>query len=266
MNKTIVMFDMDGTLTESREVFDSSILGDALNNLSQYADIGIITGSDLNYLNEQMGEFIDRSSCRYKTYLMPCNGTKLLCPPETAGDSHSLLHNNSMKNELGKETYRTLIKELIYSQIDMANSEIPLSGHFINCRGSMINWCPIGRNANSSDRRKFIELDNSLGLRNKALVELKAILSQKRILTKLQIKLGGDTSFDIYPKGWNKTYGLSHFPNWDVWFVGDRCYPDGNDFEIYNSCNKNNQAFKTSGPKETSDIIYSIIEKMRKDQ
>ncbi len=45
LNK-IVMFDMDGTLTESRQTFDTKILGDSLFRLSKYADIGIITGSD----------------------------------------------------------------------------------------------------------------------------------------------------------------------------------------------------------------------------
>jgi len=265
MLNRIVMFDMDGTLTESRQVFDSSILGDALFRLSKYADIGIITGSDLNYLNEQMGHFLDSSSCRYKTYLMPCNGTKLLWPPSTSSESHELIHEKSMKEHLGDKMYQTLLQELIYSQVDMANSGVPLTGHFIDCRGSMINWCPIGRNATNSEREKFILMDKEEKLRQRVLEELRVMLKDKGLWDKLKIKLGGDTSFDIFPKGWDKTYGLKHFSKWDVWFVGDRCYPNGNDYEIYTECSKNNQAFSTSGPEETAKIIDSIIEKIRRD-
>jgi len=259
------MFDMDGTLTESRQPFNSSILGDSLFRLSKHADIGIITGSDLNYLREQMGSFLNNSSCRYKTYLMPCNGTKLLWPPKNADGEHKVVHNKSMKEHLGEPNYRVLLQELIYSQVDMANSGVPLTGHFVDCRGSTINWCPIGRNANNAEREEFIKLDKEDEIRKRVLNELRIMLDKKNLLNKLTIKLGGDTSFDIYPKGWHKTYGLKHFSNWDVWFVGDRCTPDGNDYEIYNECSKKNQGFISNGPHHTAEIVDEIIEKIRRD-
>tara|TARA_R110000822_G_scaffold19937_2_gene64557 strand:- start:2102 stop:2899 length:798 start_codon:yes stop_codon:yes gene_type:complete len=265
MLNRIIMFDMDGTLTESRQSFNSSILGNSLFKLSKQAEIGIITGSDLNYLWEQMGPFIDNSSCRYKTYLMPCNGTKLLWPPSNIDEKHKLIHDKSMEEHLGAKDYRILLQELIYSQIDISSEGIPLTGHFIDCRGSTINWCPIGRNANNAQREEFMKIDKEGKIRNRVLTELRTMLEQKGLLKKVTIKLGGDTSFDIYPKGWDKTYGLKHFSNWDVWFVGDRCYPDGNDYEIYKECCKKDQGFITSGPEQTVEIIDEIIEKIRKD-
>mgnify|MGYP000902032089 CR=1 FL=1 len=71
------------------------------------------------------------------------------------------------------------------------------------------------------------------------------------------VKLGGNTSFDIYPAGWDKTYALKHFPEtmWKHYFVGDRCGPDGNDFELFNYLNKSGTAWETSGPEETIEII-----------
>jgi phosphomannomutase len=81
---------------------------------------------------------------------------------------------------------------------------------------------------------------------------------------KLVVKLGGDTSFDIYPKGWDKTYCLRFFQDCNVWFVGDRCSENGNDFEIYEAVNKNSQAYYTSGPRRTVDIINQIKIKILK--
>ena len=258
MKKTIVMFDMDGTLTEPRQSFDYALLERSLYQLvNRGAHIGIITGSDEDYLKEQMGEFLLKSSARYKTHLMPCNGTKYFKPPQNAADGFELVTEVSMKKALGLDNYRKLIEELILSQVHMSTYGIPLTGHFINCRGSLINWCPIGRNADDEERKQFKSLDESESIREEVINELKAMLEQKGLLRKLTIKFGGDTSFDIYPKGWDKTYGLRHFNGWDVWFVGDRCDVGGNDYELYEACL--GQSYVSSGPAHTKEIIECIM-------
>ena len=264
MNKTIVLFDMDGTLTKPRQKFVNKELEDNLYLLvNNGISVGIITGSDEDYLRQQMGDFLSKSSCRYKTHLLPCNGTKYLKPPEFANQDFKLIHEVSMEEQLGSSNYRDLIWELIYSQVDICQLGAPLTGHFINCRGSMINWSPIGRNAKEIDRQEFIKLDNEKFVRNRVIKELRAILKLKKIDNKVTIKLGGDTSFDIYPTGWDKTYGLKHFQDWNVWFVGDRCDENGNDFELYNECHS--QSYITSGPEKTVKIIETILKRIREE-
>ena len=77
----------------------------------------------------------------------------------------------------------------------------------------------------------------------------------------ITIKLGGNTSFDIYPKGWDKTYAFNHFEqgDWDFWFVGDRCGVGGNDYEIFNYLRTKQRAFETGSPEETVEIIDNYI-------
>jgi len=267
VNKTIIMFDMDGTLTEPRGAFDASILHPALLKIiNKDIHIGITTGSDDDYLTEQMGEFLTQSSCRYLTHLLPCNGTKYYKPPEFSLEAHELHYSVSMKEKLGEKKYRILMQELILSQVDISHHDLPLTGHFINARGSTINWCPIGRNAGTQDREKFTNLDTETGFRARVVNELKTMLDQKKILKELTIKFGGDTSFDIYPKGWDKTYGLRHFPGWDIWFVGDRCCDNGNDYEIYEACSINQQAYETTGPLKTAGIIDEILNRIQRKQ
>ena len=53
VNRDIVLFDMDGTLTPPREAFDKRLF-QPLRNLSKHAEIGIVTGSDMDYLSSQM--------------------------------------------------------------------------------------------------------------------------------------------------------------------------------------------------------------------
>lgn len=264
MNKTIVLFDMDGTLTEPRCKFDRNLLESTLTSLTAIPDveIGIITGSDEDYLNQQMEEFLINSPSRSLCHLLPCNGTKYYKPPQAFREEFELVHDVSMQKHLGCKKYRILIEELIYSQVDMIRSGVPLTGHFINCRGSMINWSPIGRNANDDEREEFIKIDKDENLRDRVINELDAILDLRKVKSDVIIKLGGDTSFDIYPKGWDKTYGLKHFPNWDVWFVGDRCQPSGNDYELYMKCQ--GQSYVTSGPEHTVEIIKQIRDEIKK--
>ena len=55
-----------------------------------------------------------------------------------------------------------------------------------------------------------------------------AELSQKFNDVGLVYSRGGQISFDIYPRGWNKRYCLDHIDSdgfEDIHFFGDRCEP-----------------------------------------
>ena len=84
-------------------------------------------------------------------------------------------------------------------------------------------------------------------------------------MNNVTVKLGGDTSFDIYPAGWDKTYALRHFDGKNVWFVGDRALgPKGNDFEIFKACEP--RSFHTTGPEQTKEVIEEITKRIRREQ
>ena len=71
----------------------------------------------------------------------------------------------------------------------------------------------------------------------------------------IEMAFGGNTSIDIYPKGWNKTYALNHLKGKDVWFVGDNCKDDGNDKALYDKLSHLNRSYETTGPQETIRLI-----------
>jgi len=260
MNKNIVLFDMDGTLPESRQKFDSNILSSSLKELSQYAEIGIVTGSDYDYLNEQLSPLLN-SSIRYCLHLLPCNGTKYYAPPKTESDDFELTEEASMQKQLGKVRWRRLMEILVAKQLKASELDIPLAGHFISARGSMINWSPSGRNANNKERTRFMRYDKKYNFRKRNLSEIRSELASA-CLDNITVKLGGDTSFDIYPTGWDKTYALRYFDGSNVWFVGDRALtPNGNDYEIHKACEP--RSFNTTGPKETVNIVDNIINQIK---
>ena len=257
----VVLFDMDGTLTEPRSSLEKDLVP-LLEELSKIADIGIVTGSDFEYLKQQIGFLMNQSNVRYKLHLLPCNGTKYYSPPNTATQNHTLRSEKDMLEQLGQEKFKSLMTAILEVQEHISKLRIPLTGHFVDYRGSMINWCPIGRNANKAQREEFISMDleRDPSLREKYLTRLRIKVGY--VTKDIVCKLGGDTSFDIYPVGWDKTYALRHFKNHkNIFFVGDRCQPNGNDHEIYQALMP--RAYETESPKQTEEIIKDIIMRIK---
>lgn len=254
----IVLFDMDGTLTPPRQSFDTNLL-QPLRELSQHTQIGIVTGSDVKYVNQQMEYVLKKSELVYCLHLLPCNGTKWYPPPRQLDDWYDIKHNADMRETLGEEKYRHLVAILLDLQCHVSALGIPLTGEFIQYRGSMINWCPIGRAAKSKDREQFVLKDEKLSIRKNYLKRLERKLSLNGIQKDIACTLGGDTSFDIYPIGWDKTYALRHFEDYDVWFVGDRCGENGNDKQIYDALYSKGRSYKTTGIEKTKEIIKALV-------
>lgn len=259
----LVLFDVDGTLTESREHLKTKMLK-ALRELCRHAEIGFLTGSGLEYIKEQLWPALNDPIIKHNCHLLPCNGTEYLI---TEGDEEIIFNPISkafMEDEIGAGMMQDLMKLLCELQAQIVDEyKIPLAGSFIQNRLSMVNWCPIGRASKRPAREAFKILDNQLNIRQKYLDILRREMESRQIA--LTLKLGGDTSFDIYPHGWDKTYALRHFhkAEWNFWFVGDRCYPSGNDYEIFEHLKSTGRAFETSGPSETLEIIdFHILRDM----
>ena len=257
--KKIILFDMDGTLTPAREPLDPALLG-SLKVLSYHSDIGIVTGSDYDYLKQQLHFLLENSRIRYNLHLFPCNGTKHYKPPKYTHEDFELVSSANMKDKIGYKLFNRMMKVLIDYQNHIASHfEIPLTGHFISYRGSTINWSPIGRNATQKEREKFINFDKGFSNSNFREIVVEQLKAEfENINLDLIVKRGGDTSFDIFPKGWDKTYVFKHLENYEKWFVGDRCYEGGNDEEIYKALLPDN-SFSVENPKQTKDIIDKIL-------
>lgn len=257
----LVLFDMDGTLTPARKSAPFEV-GEALTELRKYADVGIVTGSGYRYVLEQCGVILRNSSADVpgKFWILPCNGTQLYSWCDTFHKA-TLLAKNDMKNELGVRELSKVKSILSTIQSDMMKDigDLPYTSHFIDDRESMINWCPIGRNAGDLERRHFIDFDKKFDFRELTIKKIKDQLDQLALETNLTIKLGGDTSVDIFPEGWDKTFALKHFPGKRVWFVGDRCTGSGNDREIFENLSQHSRAFSTRDPDNTIKIINENI-------
>ena len=254
--KSIVLFDMDGTLTPARKPIEIFMV-QSLRRLSEISRIGIVSGSDFDYVMQQCSSLFDVGGIDLRDIdLLPCNGTKFYSWKNT---QFELSHEENMMTLLNSQ-YQDLVREILKLQSEIINTEMKdslISGTFLQYRGSMLNWCAIGRDAVHDIREQFILLDKKEKIRKMYRKRLQKFIKDSNM--PIQTALGGDTSIDIYPEKWDKTYALRHYRDHKVFFIGDRCEEGGNDRTLFEKLSKVGTAFKTSDPKQTARIIENNI-------
>jgi len=258
---------MDGTLTPCREKITYPVIA-SLRKLSDHCKIGIVSGSDMDYIMQQCDSLFDIGGISLEDIdILPCNGTKFY---KWKKNKFELVHNNDMSEALssdGTKKYQSLIRKMVELQNEVINSELfqtTLTGTFLQYRGSMLNWCPVGRDADRNIRNEFVEIDEKEHIRKVYKERLDRFLDQEDIA--VTTALGGKTSIDIYPHGWDKTFALQYYPGWNVYFVGDACHEGGNDWHIYHALKDLERnidtSYQTTGPDHTINIISDIIEQL----
>tara|TARA_B100001094_G_C18195952_1_gene810991 strand:+ start:12583 stop:13425 length:843 start_codon:yes stop_codon:yes gene_type:complete len=256
-NEKIALFDMDGTLTVPRKHIGPEMVK-ALFNLSQRCQIGIVSGSNLSSIKEQVLDYLP-DVIKSRTVLFPCNSTQVYT--FNSGE-YKQVYYIDMIDEISVSSFFELHEFLLKQQIVICddNPDIKIRGNFIENRGSILNYCIPGRSSLDEDRKNFGYIDLTRGIRSQTLTRIKTFIKRKDL--NLSASIGGQTSIDIFPKGWDKTYVMNHVGDYDViTFIGDKCEGSGNDKELYNFQDRldNLVCFKTSSEKETLSIIYNEL-------
>ena len=259
-NTQTILFDMDGTITEPREIISPDMIN-AIECLSKKAKIGIVTGSSIEYINEQLQPGLNQWDKDVLTRLVfyPCNGTKKYEYIE--GEGYKETSSSNMIKKLSAKNYNIILAKCLEYQCQvMENYHLPYTGTFLQYRGSLLNWCPVGRSAGLESRAAWVEEDEKNKIRVKFKLLLETFIADSKI--KATVALGGSTSFDIYPDGWDKTYVLNHVDEADAWFFGDKCSPGGNDHELFKRLSRKKRGFSVGSPDDTIIKIMNLMNEL----
>ena len=235
--KILALFDVDGTLTPPRLEI-SHQMKQFLNRLRSKITIATVGGSDFAKQKEQLGEPQTQFD-----YVFAENGL-------TAFHQGVSLNETTMKDHIGEERLRTLIDDLLSY---LSEQSVPIKrGTFIEYRNGMLNVSPIGRACSREERNNFEEWDKQTKCRE----NMVRYFSEK--YPELQFSIGGQISFDVFPKGWDKTYCLQFLTGFDeIHFFGDKTYPGGNDHEIFNHESVIGHA--VSNPQQTLELCQQLF-------
>ena len=201
----IYIFDVDGTLTPSRNPMDKEFK-DFFKKFIKKKRVWLISGSDKDKTIEQVGEDIWTSVERaYQS-----SGNQLWVKGEL-----------KYQYEFKTEDY---LKELLEMFLD--KSEYPHRyGNHIEERPGALNFSVVGRDCTQEQREHYAKWDDKHQERKDFAWEIKERYPW------LDAVVGGEISIDIYEKFKDKGQIVKDIRG-KFEFFGDRLYPGGNDFAI----------------------------------
>ena len=121
--KNIILFDMDGTLTPPREKISTKMV-EALKHKSSEFDIGIVTGSDYDYVIQQCKDLFAKWGVEpMKLHFFPCNGTKAYKWKYT---NYELCYSVDMIEKIGSSSYRKILSAVFDRQSAVSYTHLTL--------------------------------------------------------------------------------------------------------------------------------------------
>jgi phosphomannomutase len=222
------VFDVDGTLTPSREKIDPEF-HDFFLNFSSKQTVYLVTGSDYPKTLEQLGEKI----CTNVEGIFNCSGNMLT-------RRNVVMYVND---------FELLDTERIMLESELRTSGFPVrTGNHIEKRIGCVNFSIVGRNASKAEREQYKVWDEATNERRKICDVLNTMFNR------LECVIGGETGIDIFLKGHDKSQ-IAKYVRPFVFF-GDRCEVGGNDHTIFKAANN---GYHVKDWQET----YRILKAMR---
>ncbi len=240
--KKLIIFDLDGTLTKSKAVMDST-MAELILRLIAVKKVAIITGGGYLQLQTQFLTMLLGNSDNYTNlYLLPTSGTRMYAWKGGWIEQYA--------ENLTKQEKETAIQALNFAlqKINFEKSEKTF-GQIIEDRGSQITFSALGQNAPW-------ELKNDWDKSRKIREEIVAIMQSK--LPNFEYRIGGATSIDITRLGVNKGYGIRRLEQYlnispeDILFVGDALYYGGNDYPAKAA---GTDCIQVEGPEDTKRLV-----------
>jgi len=242
--KKLIVFDLDGTLAESKSSLDAEMSA-LLHDLLGVVKVAIISGGDWPQFEKQLLSYLPHDERLVNLSLLPTCGTKFF---QYTGDWKKLYAENFSADE--KEKIVSALKKAL----GVAGFQVEkVWGEVIEDRGSQITFSALGQQAPLEEKEKW---DPDFSKRK----TIKAILDT--LIPEFSIRLGGSTSIDVTKPGIDKAYGIGKLRDIlgislkEMIFIGDALFPGGNDYpaeEAGVAC------IRVRGPHETKPVTAAII-------
>jgi len=207
------IFDVDGTLTPSRQKIDDEFRYFFANFMHIYP-VYIVTGSDKSKTVEQLGEDLFNKA----VMSFNCSGNEIW-----------------VRDKLIYKSDWVLPNEVEQYMLELLNqSKFPIrTGNHIEKRNGSVNFTIVGRNANMDEREQYIKWDKDTSER---------MWLVNKLINKfdnIEVVIGGETGLDIFEKGKDKSQTIEKIRGCDediLYFFGDQIFENGNDYSIAMLC------------------------------
>ena len=242
--KKLIVFDLDGTLAESKASLDAE-MATLLTTLLGIVKVAVISGGNWPQFEKQVLSNLPHDGRLKNLSLLPTCGTKFY---QYAGDWKKLY----------SEDFTVAEKDKIISSLNKAITTAGCKvekvwGEVIEDRGSQITFSALGQQA-PLDAKKTWDPDFAKRKKIKALLD--------KLIPEFSVRMGGATSIDITKPGIDKAYGIRKLRDilciaiQDMIYIGDAVFPGGNDYPAKEA---GALSIEVRDPAETKTVIETII-------
>lgn len=243
--KKLVVFDLDGTIAESKSSLDSE-MSTLLTDLLSITKVAVISGGNWPQFEKQLVSNLPHGANLKDLSLLPTCGTKFY-------------QYRSAWAKIYSEDFSEAEKEKIITSLQKVtgilgfSSAEAASGEQIEDRGSQITFSALGQQAPLEEKKKW---DSDFSKRR----QMKALLD--KYIPEFSVRLGGTTSVDVTKQDIDKAYGLRKLRDIlgvsisKMIFIGDALFLGGNDYpakEAGVAC------IQVRDPDETKRVIETIM-------
>ncbi|MCC7160841.1 HAD-IIB family hydrolase [Candidatus Nomurabacteria bacterium] len=252
LDKKIIAFDLDGTLTVSKSPITEEMAG-LIKELAKQKVVVVISGGSFKQFQAQfLPPFHNDDSMHsfiHNIILLPTSGSQRYEYNEIKKEWE--LTDKEPLPENVKEKVKKVLEEVISSGL----YDIPKNpkGEIIEDRDTQISFSALGQDAPIEEKMVW-DPDQKKRQKIKAQIEPK--------IPEITVAIGGTTTLDILAKGFNKAVGLDrllrkiNLEKSDMVFVGDAVFPGGNDYSVLEAGIK---TMSVKGSEETASIIRGWI-------
>ena len=215
--KKLIVFDLDGTLAESKSSLDTEMDG-LLSALLGVVKVAVISGGNWPQFERQLLSNIHHDERLKNLFLLPTCGTKFF----QYKSGWKQLYSEDFTNKETEKIIRSLNQAIGLLAFKIEETW----GAQIEDRGSQITFSALGQQAPVDEKKKW---DPDFAKRKK----MKALLDN--LIPEFSVRLGGATSVDVTKPGIDKAYGIGKLCDTlgiaiqEMVFIGDALFPGGND-------------------------------------
>ena len=242
--KRLIVFDLDGTLVESKAAIDAEMAA-LLGALLSFVKVAVISGGDWPQFQSQLLANLSEEAKLENLSLLPTCGTKFY----QYESGWKQLYADDFNEDQKAKIIRSL-KEAV-GVLDYALDET--WGEQIEDRGSQITFSALGQLAPLEQKERW---DPDFTRRK----QIQAVLADS--IPEFTVRLGGTTSIDVTKLGIDKAYGIEKLQELlgielnEMLFAGDALFAGGNDFPVKQA---GVISIQVNNPEETKRVIETLL-------
>jgi hypothetical protein len=243
--KRLVVFDLDGTLAESKSSIDPE-MASLLTALLGVVKVAVISGGDVSQFRQQLVANLPQDKRLHDLSLLPTCGTQFW---QYDGSDWKKLY----AEDLSADQKKKIVAALERAVAESGFAATKVWGETIEDRESQITYSALGQQAPLAEKKTW---DPDFAKRQK----IKATLDT--LLPEFSVRLGGSTSIDVTLPGIDKAYGIRKLRDIldiaiaDMLYVGDALFPGGNDYPARST---GAVCIQVRDPEETKRVIETAI-------